>query len=122
MATNDDNRIFLCTTKQLEASRIKAGFREGFQNLVKFYEDHKDFVERVVVPTVIALSVPITTLVKTDARRKQNNSSERRIYDPSLHCYWNLTRCLTNHDKKVIGVRRKNGEQMVVILNDLGLL
>ena len=84
----------------------------------------------VLGPAVIGLAVTViktgTTVVKAGARRI-NISAEKKVkdhycYDRSLGHYWKLRRELSNKEWTEIDKRKKNGERLSDILNDLRVL
>ena len=54
--------------------------------------------------------------------RLEQRNKDRRCYDTSLGHYWELKRKLNNSDWVKINNRRKRGESLGEILNDLGVL
>jgi hypothetical protein len=54
--------------------------------------------------------------------RLEQRNKDRRCYDTSLGHYWELKRKLNNSDWVKINNRRRRGESLGEILNDLGVL
>ena len=124
MSENDG--IFFCTMRDLKIGEFKAKLREAPENMAKFYEDHKEFCLRVIIPAAAAVigigKAQIRAANRRTVARKQNDDKDMRMYDPSLHCWWSFTRKPTNAEKLIIATRRRSGEKLVTILSDLDLL
>ena len=62
------------------------------------------------------------TAIRSHQQRKLQQQKAHRIYDYSLHRYWQLKRELTNRELFEIANRKKSGEQLSVILSDLNVI
>ena len=123
----DNNEgIFFMNMKDLKRMSAKAWMRERIDDVTKFYSENREFVLLVAVPAVKAITdlskVGIKSIAKNQKAKKEYNDREHRIYDPSLHCYWELKRKMTNTEKAMVAVRRRNGEKLSDILFDMRLL
>lgn len=77
--------------------------------------------------TVAAMLAPAVTVVARTAGRninlhKEENLKKLYCYDTSLGHYWRLKRPLGNSDWTKIDKRRRNGESLATILEDLKVL
>ena len=68
---------------------------------------------------IIALAKALT---RSANLRKQQKLRDLNVYDTSLGHYWNLKRKLSNSEWLLIEYRRKNGERLADILDDLNVL
>lgn len=112
--------------KELEKARKKAARREWFeenkQKAVTFVEEHKEAIV-VLAPVVIGGCAKLVQLgLKTYNLGKQEDLKNLYVYDRSLGHYWKLRRELDNSEWVEIEQRRKNGEKLGDILNELNVL
>lgn len=70
----------------------------------------------VIVPTVVGALMTIFKGMMTDAGK------DARIYDAREGFYWELRRKLTNAERQAIARKRKNGEKLGDILEEMRLL
>lgn len=72
------------------------------------------------------LAPVVTTVARTAGRsinlHKEENLKKLYCYDTSLGHYWRLKRSLKNSDWTKIDKRRRNGESLAQILEDLKVL
>ena len=119
----NDNII---TAKELEKARKKAARREWFtekkQQVKDFMTEHKDVVI-VLAPVIIGGVVKLAKIaMKTYNLGKEEELKNRYCYDRSLGHYWKLRRELTNDEWVEIERRRKNGERLGDILDEMKVL
>ena len=124
-----EEKVIVIDVKDLNEAGRKAKFREFKENLkqkandVKWWlKDNKEMV-MVFGPAVIA---GVSTVVKTVGKhinlRKEENLKDLYCYDRSLGHYWQLRRELTNKEWLEIDARKKNGERLADILEELKVL
>ena len=93
-------------------------FNEGRE----WFYRNKDFVV-VMTPVIIT---GVTTVVKVVGKRsnlrKQETLKDLYCYDRSLGHYWKLRRELTNKEWLEIDRRKKNGERLADILEEMKVL
>lgn len=112
--------------KELEKAQKRAARREWFkekeQEAVTFVEEHKEAIA-VLAPVVIGGCAKLVQLgLKTYNLGKQEDLKNLYVYDRSLGHYWKLRRELDNSEWVEIEQRRKNGEKLGDILNELNVL
>ena len=111
---------------ELERARKKAKRREWRNRKIleaqNFYHAHHDEI-LIIVPAAAAL---LTTCVKVGGKQiklaKEKNLKENYCYDRSLGHYWALRRNPSNAEWLEIDRRKRNGERLADILEDLRLL
>jgi hypothetical protein len=81
----------------------------------------KENKEMVIILVPIAAAA-VKAVGKGRNLHKEEELKERYIYDRSLGHYWKLRRELTNKEYLEIDSRRKNGERMADILNEMRVL
>ena len=70
----------------------------------------------VVIPTLVGAAMTILKSVLKDGGK------DSRIYDNREGFYWELRRPLTNTERQSIARKRKNGEKLGDILEEMRLL
>lgn len=125
MANNE--RIFFCNLKDLKPKKsVKKWLGDRLDEGVKFWNENKEFVLFVGIPVATSLiglgKAGIKAAGKNRAVRTEIKMKNRRFYDPSLRCYWNLNHELSNSEKVMISKRRKSGEKLSDILSDMRLI
>ena len=70
----------------------------------------------IVVPTVVGAAMTILKSLFKDAGK------DNRIYDNREGFYWELRRKLTNTERQAIARKRKNGEKLGDILEEMKVL
>ena len=60
--------------------------------------------------------------IQNSTARQQNRVDDRKLYDPSSGFYWNLKRELNTSQKLELERRRKEGDSMGEILEDMRVL
>lgn len=80
----------------------------------------------ILITVIPVCAACITTIVRVGGKHinlnKAKKIKENYCYDPSLGHYWALKRPLKNSDWTKIEARRKKGERLGTILNDLKVL
>lgn len=74
------------------------------------------------IGATIALCNATKHLQVTHRVNSQNRIKDKTYYDPSTGFRWSLKRKMTNNDRLVITSRKKNGEDVAYILQDLRLI
>lgn len=102
-------------------NKIKQTFNDG----VMWVEQHK---ETLIVATPLLLGAgKVVSKIGKAANKKADLNKEKDLkelycYDRSLGHYWKLRRKLTNSEWTTIENRKKNGERLSDILNDMRVL
>ena len=117
-----DDRKVIDITKEVKRAERKAKIEALGQKAKDIWENYKG---AIIVGTPIVLGVG-KRIINHACRAHRLNLEERNrykhVYDPSLGMYYELRRKLTNKDKLIIDRRKKNGETIGSILEDLGIL
>lgn len=117
-----DRITFEDLKKQTKKAQRKIWFREKVSDAMKFLNDNKELI-LICGPGAFAATKAIT---KSMARRanlkKEQDLKELYCYDRSLGHYWKLRRELTNSEWVEIDKRKKNGERLSDILDELKVL
>lgn len=128
-----EEKVVIIDVTELNEAGKKAKFREFKENLKQkannvrwWIYDNKEMI-MVLGPGAIAGVVTIVvTIVTTIGRhvnlRKEENLKDMYCYDRSLGHYWQLRRKLTNKEWLEIDTRKKNGERLADILEELKVL
>lgn len=124
-----EEKVITIDVTELNEEGKKATFRE-FKNKLKqkannvkwWLYDNKEMI-MVLGPSVIA---GVATVAKTVGKRvnlkKEEDLKDLYCYDRSLGHYWQLRRELTNKEWLEIDARKKNGERLADILEELKVL
>lgn len=117
------------TARSIKKTYKRLQFKRKMKKFGQWISDNRDMVV-ILGPAVIALSATIITKstnlimagVKQINMRTEKNLKEHYCYDRSLGHYWKLRRELTNREWVEIDKRRRSGERMADILNELRVL
>lgn len=108
--------------REMKKRELKEKVRAKIQNARDWAKRNK---EAIIVLTPIAIK-GITTISKAVNKRsnlrKEETLKEEYCYDRSLGHYWRLRRPLTNTEWLEIDRRKKNGERLSDILNEMRVL
>ena len=105
-----------------EKKSFKETIKAKFNSAVSWCKENKEVLV-VVVPVAGATIAGVTKLGKQlVSTHKVNEYQNKVIYDRSLGHYWDLNRKLSNQEYLAIEQRRKNGERLSDILNDMKVL
>lgn len=101
---------------------MKEKLKSKIKKATEWCKENKDILI-IVIP---AAAAGITGAVKLGSKAlnvyKEQNLQNRTCYDRSLGHYWQLNRTLSNKEWIAIEQRRKNGERLADILNDMKVL
>lgn len=117
------------TKKAMKKNIRRVIWKRRFKTACKWCRDNKEIV-LVLGPAAIGLTTVVikggiklaTAGVKHINLHKEKNVKDFYCYDRSLGHYWALRRKLTNREWTEIDKRKKNGERMADILNELHVL
>lgn len=108
--------------KEAKKREFKEKVKSKIQNGKEWLERNKEMVI-TITPIIIG---GITTIVKVVGKRnnlsKQETLKDEYCYDRSLGHYWRLRRSLSNKEWLEIDKRKKDGERLSDILNDMKVL
>ena len=111
---------------ELERARKKAQIREWFQDkkmkVQTWCYEHKEQIITYGPVIVGGIAAGAKMLSKHAALTKEQNLKDLYCYDRSLGHYWKLRRELTNEEWLEIDKRKKNGERLSDILDDMRVL
>lgn len=108
--------------RELKKRRIKDKIQQKFQKTKEWFVRNK---EAVITLTPIVIG-GVTTVCKVVGKRcnlrKEEDLKDLYCYDRSLGHYWKLRRELSNDEWLEIDKRKKNGERLSDILDDMKVL
>lgn len=114
------------TMGELERARKKAQIREWVQDkkdkATNWCYAHKNEILTYGPVVVSGIAAGAKMLSKHAALAKEQNLKDLYCYDRSLGHYWKLRRELTNEEWLEIDKRKKNGERLSDILDDMRVL
>lgn len=108
--------------KEAKKRERKEKINRKIKNVTAWISDNKEiclFLGPTLVGSVTAGAKAITKHAKL---KQEKNLKELYCYDPSLGHYWKLRRELTNSEWVEIDKRKKNGERLANILDELKVL
>ena len=116
-------------TLNIDDFRKEAKRRQFKEKLNQKFQKGKEWIvrnkEAVIVLTPIAIK-GVTTIIKVAGKHanlhKEEQLKDLYCYDRSLGHYWKLKRELTNKEWLEIDQRKKNGERLSDILDELKVL
>ena len=109
-------------TKEMRRAERKARWKARFDAAKEWVDDNKQILV-VAVPTAItAIGTGIKIFGKRHNLRMEERLKDQRCYDASLGHYWELKRKLSNEEWVAIDRRKKNGERLADILDELKVL
>lgn len=107
--------------KQKLKDKWEDGKRKTKEAAEKLWENRE-----VAIPVAIAALTAVSSMIKGHNRRKELEEAEirreRAFYDRSLGVYWETRRPLTTNEMLEVEERKKAGESIGAILDDMGLL
>lgn len=108
--------------KEQRRRERKAKLYNAAQKTGQIINQHKD-VLAIGIPGGIAIGKGIARAIsKRSSLKKEQNLKENYCYDRSLGHYWKLRRPLDNDEWLEIDRRKKNGERLSDILDELKVL
>lgn len=109
-------------TKEMHKAERKARWRARLNAARQWVDDNR----QVLIVAVPAVATAVGTGIKVLGRRHnlhvEERNKDRRCYDASLGHYWELNRKLSNKEWVAIDKRKKNGERLADILDELRVL
>lgn len=116
-------------TVDIDDFKREARIRKFKQKIEEAVDKYKDLVAEHPAESMALVTAAFGSLIGLARRydrkkdlREQQRLREEYIYDRSIGDYWHTRRKLTNGDKLEIERRRRGGESLGDILNDMGLL
>lgn len=112
--------------KDFERESKKRAFKEKvhakIQNGKEWVMKNKESVFTLTTVVIGGLTTVTKAVVKRNNTRKQEELKDLYCYDRSLGHYWRLRRELTNREWLEIDQRKKNGERLSDILDEMKVL
>lgn len=109
-------------TKESKKALKKARFKEKVNNVKEWIVDNKEIVV-AGLSTIAGIAVKTASSASKNRRlKKEQELKDCYCYDRSLGHYWQLNRKLTNNEWTEIDHRKRNGERLSDILNELRVL
>lgn len=120
------NEKTVIDAKELERARKRAKRREWIQqkkvDAYNFYQNNKNEL-MIFVPAVAGVTTAVVkTVGKHNSQHREKNLKENYCYDRSLGHYWQLRRKPSNSEWVEIDRRKRNGERLADILDEMRLL
>lgn len=116
----------IISVNELEKARKKAARREWFEEkkveAKRFVCEHK---QEILAASIVVGGVALKgakLIIKAHNLGKEEELKDLYVYDRSLGHYWKLRRKLDNREWVEIEQRRKNGERLGDILDELKVL
>ena len=104
---------------------VKWNAKEKFNDVKKWCEEHPDLAIASASAVIVGIRGAGRIARSIDRKidlAKQQKLMDERIYVPSLHKHVNLTRPMTKYETIEYERRKEEGESIVSILYDMGLL
>lgn len=105
---------------------LKQDIKIGVRQSVVWFNENKEFAVTVAIPAVIAVVGGANKIAKSVDRKvdlkKEQMLKDRRVYNRSTGSYLALRRKMTAREQVEYERRKKNGEPIALILNEMGLL
>lgn len=113
----------LCKARRSgKIDNAKEWVRRKLRNAECWFYNNKELV-MFLAPVVAGGTTTLVKVVSRNAKlRKEKLVKDLYCYDRSLGHYWRLRRELTNAEWVQIDKRKKNGERLADILNELKVL
>lgn len=110
------------TEREFKRRQRKEWVIDKVNKVIEFADEHKDILA-VVVPSALGLGTAgIKAISKHKAQNKERDIKDRYCYDNRLGHYWVLRRELTNSEWLEIDRRKRNGEMLADILDEMRVL
>lgn len=100
---------------------IKEKVKDGFNDMVVFFESHP-MVAIMLVSTGVSLTKVAVKGICDVRKAKLEIASANSIYDRSLNARWQLRRPLTNEEMTILESRKNEGEKLGDILESMKVL
>ena len=105
-----------------ETFRKEKKRREILEKIKTFWDENKEAVVGLAAITGGFATKIIHGAIKRSNLKKESDNKELYCYDRSLGHYWKLRRRLTNDEWVEIDKRKKNGERLADILDEMKVL
>ena len=109
-------------TKAMKRAERKARWRARFNAAKEWVDDNKQVLMVAVPAVATVVGTGVKVLGKRHNLRVEERNKDLRCYDASLGHYWELKRRLTNEEWVKIDRRKRNGERLADILDELRVL
>lgn len=108
--------------KEARKAQIKNWFRNKANNAGRWINDNKEIILILGPSALGAVTTGVKAVGRHVQRGKEKDLKDLYCYDRSLGHYWKLRRELTNSEWVEIDKRKKNGEHLGDILDELKVL
>ena len=103
---------------------LKQDIKIGVSQSVEWFNENKEFAVTVAIPAAIAVVGGANKIAKSVDRKvdlkKEQMLKDRRVYNRSTGSYLALRRKMTAREQVEYERRKKNGEPIALILNEMG--
>ena len=111
---------FLCNLNDT-AIDLKDDTLQKVKNTTQYISNNPDKII-LGISVLASLFRASQSLVVSHRNLSQRRYADRSYYDAHTHTKWRLRRPLTNFEKKTLNIRQANGESVVDILEEMGVL
>lgn len=108
--------------RDMKKARRKAKIKEKFNEVKDFCCKNPEIALFIATSTISLVTFSGKFVAKQISLKKAKNVKELYCYDRSLGHYWRLKRELSNNEWIEIDRRKKNGERLADILDELKVL
>ena len=115
----DDRFIKVADFKK---AKRKAWIREKYHKTKTFVGDNKEILIAAIPVAGALAGKMIKSISKHSSLKKEEHLKNEYCYDRSLGHYWELKRKLSNSEWIKIDKRKRNGEPLADILDDMKVL
>lgn len=103
-------------------AKRKAWIREKYQKTKTFVGDNKEILIAAIPVAGAVAGKMIRSISKRSSIKREEHLKNEYCYDRSLGHYWELKRKLSNSEWIKIDKRKRNGEPLADILDDMKVL
>lgn len=108
--------------KEARRRERKEQLERKAKDIGRWISNNKEMILLVGPAALGALTTGVKVVSKHAQQRKEQDLKDLYCYDRSLGHYWRLRRELTNSEWVEIDKRKKNGERLADILDELKVL
>lgn len=109
-------------TKQVKRAERKAKWNRRIEAAKDWWDDNKQYAVIILPAVCYGIGKGIRYFGRRHNLKLEEKNKDLRCYDASLGHYWELRRKLTNEEWVAIDRRKKNGERLSDILEELRVL
>lgn len=119
---NENYTVTEIDIKAIKKAQFKAKVHRTVNGIKNWFIDNKEAIILLAPICIGAFTACVKVVGKRANLNKEQDLKDLYCYDRSLGHYWRLRRELTNKEWVEIDNRKKNGERLGDILNELKVL